>query len=658
MNTAKIRQESQLKYKYGNINGAIQSHLAMMKNSTYQQFHEDYEFLGLLHFAKGDYAKSITIMEKGYKIWPDNNQFPVNIAVNFSSTNQYTQAIEWAEKALVNDPNNAVLYDILAKCYGLTNRIKKAKIAGEKSLTIKDQICASKAPETINKKIPKFDINKPEENIIAFSLWGNKPCYVDSAIKNARLIPHIYPGWTMRVYCEKNAVKERIVSQLISLGVQIIFMPNQQLMHEGLFWRFFVANDNSIKRFLVRDIDSIVNIKEKIAVDEWISSDKHFHLIRDYFTHTDPILAGLWGGISGILPDFKSLMSHYLERVNKNANCDQAMLRTEIWPLIKQSTLIHDSLFTVFNAKPFPKQAHLPSNQHIGQNHFAISDLTNFKPGKLSLDEQHIAKRKKYIFTISTGNTDSTFLANLFKANINNAEIHHEHHEVDMLKIHTPGRSNNALFNTEGNTLEIRQFWQTKFSTMLYGSQQTYIETTGLLSKAGLIENLDLLGQNVEIDIIILNQDAIETAWNIYNHFDFTNIEFTQYFHLDPSYPNNIVPFDQFPTHYPIMTKAYWLTCEMRARASYYQQICNLKSNIHCHTVNVEELTQTSTIKTFLQRIGLSQQLITVLEREEPTQQSFFSKTEKKTMETLINNIIIDPELMGINYYKSGRRIA
>ena len=30
-------------------------------------------------------------------------------------------------------------------------------------------------------------------------------------------------------------------------------------------------------------------------------SPYYFHLIRDYFTHTELILAGLWGGCTGVL---------------------------------------------------------------------------------------------------------------------------------------------------------------------------------------------------------------------------------------------------------------------------------------------------------------------------------------------------------------------
>ena len=44
---------------------------------------------------------------------------------------------------------------------------------------------------------------------------------------------------------------------------------------------------------LSRDSDSLLNIREKKAVDEWIKSDKSFHIMRDHKYHKTRILAGM-----------------------------------------------------------------------------------------------------------------------------------------------------------------------------------------------------------------------------------------------------------------------------------------------------------------------------------------------------------------------------
>ena len=48
--------------------------------------------------------------------------------------------------------------------------------------------------------------------------------------------------------------------------------------------------------FFSRDLDSRINDRELAAVNEWLDSEKPFHIIRDHIDHGHvPILAGLWG---------------------------------------------------------------------------------------------------------------------------------------------------------------------------------------------------------------------------------------------------------------------------------------------------------------------------------------------------------------------------
>ena len=41
----------------------------------------------------------------------------------------------------------------------------------------------------------------------------------------------------------------------------------------GMFWRFLVADDPSVDRFIVRDSDSRLNARDAFAVVDWIRSD-------------------------------------------------------------------------------------------------------------------------------------------------------------------------------------------------------------------------------------------------------------------------------------------------------------------------------------------------------------------------------------------------
>jgi hypothetical protein len=155
--------------------------------------------------------------------------------------------------------------------------------------------------------------------------------------------------------------------------------------------RFHVADDPEVARYLVRDCDSLVNAREAAAVSVWLESGKPFHVMRDWWTHTDPILAGMWGGVGGVLPPIAPLIESYRSKEIETPNWDQWFLRDRIWPSIRSSALVHDRLFASQGSLPFPGTQPF-GNLHVGQNEFAVrkreqaADLARFKNSVPSLD--------------------------------------------------------------------------------------------------------------------------------------------------------------------------------------------------------------------------------------------------------------------------------
>ena len=47
--------------------------------------------------------------------------------------------------------------------------------------------------------------------------------------------------------------------------------------------------------FASRDLDSRFSDREFSAVEDWLRSDKDFHLMRDHIGHGTEILGGMWG---------------------------------------------------------------------------------------------------------------------------------------------------------------------------------------------------------------------------------------------------------------------------------------------------------------------------------------------------------------------------
>lgn len=192
-------------------------------------------------------------------------------------------------------------------------------------------------------------------NAISFSLWGKDPIYCHGAIRNAELISKIYPGWQMVIYADRT-VPEDVTLKLVKLGAMLRKPP----CPNGMFWRFHIADDPTVERFLIRDTDSRLNERESGAVKEWIESGRRAHVIADHPHHTPVMGGGLWGGVKGAIPNMGKLIEacegSKMENTKANYNSDQIFLRDVIWPIVKSNCLIHDLCYhqTRRGAKPFP----------------------------------------------------------------------------------------------------------------------------------------------------------------------------------------------------------------------------------------------------------------------------------------------------------------
>ena len=185
---------------------------------------------------------------------------------------------------------------------------------------------------------------------INFSLWGDNPKYTIGAIKNAELAKSIYPGWICRFYCGKS-VPYNIIDELKKIeNVEVVLM-GEEGDWTGMFWRFYACEDSDV--MISRDTDSRLNLREKFAVDEWLNSDKDFHIMRDHPYHTAFILGGMWGCRNGILKDIKKLIDEYVK--GDFWQVDQNFLREKIYPLVVSNSFVHDSYFNIEpNKKNFP----------------------------------------------------------------------------------------------------------------------------------------------------------------------------------------------------------------------------------------------------------------------------------------------------------------
>ena len=125
---------------------------------------------------------------------------------------------------------------------------------------------------------------------LSFCLFGDNPVYTQGALANLRLARKYYPGWEAVFYTK--AVPDAVVSDLRARGATVVECDHANMM----LARFLPFCEEGI--ILSRDCDSRVGPREVRAVDEWLSSTKPHHVIRDHPEHLAGwanVLGGLWG---------------------------------------------------------------------------------------------------------------------------------------------------------------------------------------------------------------------------------------------------------------------------------------------------------------------------------------------------------------------------
>jgi hypothetical protein len=200
--------------------------------------------------------------------------------------------------------------------------------------------------------------------ILSFSLYGAHPLYCRGIVRNAELAPRIYPGWVMRVAVDRS-VPTDVLAELRARGCEIVEMRKSLGPEYGKFWRFLVAADPAVERFVCRDADSRLNVREKAAVDAWIASGRPFHLMRDSIHHDRRMMGGMWGGVGGILVDIEAQMDAW-GRYERWGDSDR-FLSDVVWPLVRDRCLCHESRPHFGDGMPFPEHPPLDGTCYVGE---------------------------------------------------------------------------------------------------------------------------------------------------------------------------------------------------------------------------------------------------------------------------------------------------
>lgn len=172
---------------------------------------------------------------------------------------------------------------------------------------------------------------------ISFSLYGRDYKYLQGALENTILCRAIYPEWAIVFYLGQDVPAE-FVRELRYRADYVTYSPPWII---GRLARYLINDLHGVARYLVRDVDSRVNLRERDAVEAWLQSGKPYHVMRDKPQHSKPIMAGMFGGTPGFF-SISDLASKYRFAQHGKLE-DEMLLKEKIWPLIEEKVLIHDS---------------------------------------------------------------------------------------------------------------------------------------------------------------------------------------------------------------------------------------------------------------------------------------------------------------------------
>jgi hypothetical protein len=179
--------------------------------------------------------------------------------------------------------------------------------------------------------------------VFSFSLFGSADKYCKGIIRNIELIQVAFPSWKIWIHIG-NDVPENIIHILSSYPSVKLILTNEVGM-VNKFYRFFPIDDPNVDICCIRDADSRVLERDVGCIEDFLESDKLFHIIRDHPNHHHPILAGTISIKKGLVNNIHGLFCQYREKNDVTTFWnDQDFLKSIFYPRVLAVSMIHDDL--------------------------------------------------------------------------------------------------------------------------------------------------------------------------------------------------------------------------------------------------------------------------------------------------------------------------
>ena len=187
-----------------------------------------------------------------------------------------------------------------------------------------------------------------------------------------------------------------------------------------------------------------------------------------------------------------------------------------------------------------------------------------------------------------------------------------------------------------------------------------YVETSHILMKAGLVENLRRLLKAGVVDLIVLKRDMLDTVISYRNRFDFLNKGNMWLWYLDPDYPRKIVDASAIQK-LGWNGICLWYICEMSARAEYYRLLLEDEPQINFHDVRLEDLSEPAAVADLLGRLGAprkTDKIVLPPPANVSARRIQWPQEEMRQLRSAIDTMAFDPSALASEFIESGRRLG
>ena len=208
----------------------------------------------------------------------------------------------------------------------------------------------------------------------------------------------------------------------------------------------------------------------------------------------------------------------------------------------------------------------------------------------------------RFVFTLTTGRTGTRTLAALLGANLPGARVHHERLGARVRGVHTPSIPTLLAFNHRGSVEEVQAFWKRKWAAIADQPSHTWVETSHLLLKAGLVPALDHLDAEDQIHLVALRRDRRSLLQSFMRLQDFRRRGNRLQWYLDELAPRNLVPLSPDLAG-SAMGLALWYILETEARVALARRQVARDPRIVVHDLVTHQLGDADAVFPLLQAL-------------------------------------------------------